>query len=56
MTAILEIIENIKNGSHFFSYLNMSAFGVGEKGNGGPNKTKCYKLNQTKAFMEEKDA
>ena len=56
MTAILEIIENIKNGSHFFSYLNMSAFGVGEKGNGGPDKTKGYKLNQAKAFMEEKDA
>lgn len=56
MTAILEIIENIKNGSHFFSYLNMSAFGVGEKGNGGPDKAESYKLNQTKAFMEEKDA
>ena len=56
MTAILEIIENIKNGSHFFSCLNMSAFGVGEKGYGGPDKTKGYKLNQAKAVMEEKDA
>ena len=34
----------------------MSAFGVGEKGDGGPDKTKGYKLNQAKAFMEEKDA
>ena len=34
----------------------MSAFGVGEKGNGGPDKAESYKLNQTKAFMEEKDA
>ena len=34
----------------------MSAFGISEKGDGGPDKTKGYKLNQTKAFMEEKDA
>lgn len=45
-----------QDGSHFFSYLNMSAFGVGEKGNGGPDKAEGYKLNQTKAFMKEKDA
>lgn len=40
----------------FFSYLNMTAFGVGEKGNGGPDKAEGYKLNQAKAFMEEKYA
>ena len=47
---------NIIRMAVFFSYLNMSAFGVGEKGNGGPDKTKGYKLNQAKAFMEEKYA